>query len=141
MEIRGQTAIVTGGASGLGAATVRRLAALGARVAVLDINENLAAQIAEEVDGIAVPVDVASDLSVASALETVRSRLGVARVVVNAAGTGIGRKIASSKGPHPLESFRRVVDINLTGTFDVCRLAANEMLSLDPVTDDGERGV
>ena len=108
MEIRDQVAIVTGGASGLGAATARRLAGQGARVALLDINENLARQIADEVDGIAIPVDVASDTSVVAALAAVRSRLGVARIVVNAAGTGIGRKIASSKGPHPLESFRRV---------------------------------
>jgi NAD(P)-dependent dehydrogenase (short-subunit alcohol dehydrogenase family) len=141
MEINDHIAIVTGGASGLGAATVRMLAEKGARVAVLDINENLARQIADEVGGIAVPVDVANDISVAAALQTVRSRLGVARIVVNAAGTGIGRKITSSKGPHPLESFKRVVDINLTGTFDVCRLAATDMIGLTPVTADGERGV
>jgi NAD(P)-dependent dehydrogenase (short-subunit alcohol dehydrogenase family) len=141
MEINNHFAFVTGGGAGLGAATVRMVAEKGARVAVLYINENLARQIADEVGGIAVPVDVANDTSGAAALETVRSRLGIARIVVNAAGTGIGRKITSSKGPHPLESFKRVVDINLTGTFDVCRLAATDMIGLSPVTADGERGV
>lgn len=141
MEIKGQIAIVTGGASGLGADTVRALAARGARVAVLDLNEALAQTIAAEVGGLAVRVDVADADSVAQAIAAVTAQLGAARIVVNAAGIGIGRKITSSKGPHPLDSFLRVVNVNLTGTFDVCRLAATEMLPLAPVTADGERGV
>ncbi|MGK2913391.1 MAG: SDR family NAD(P)-dependent oxidoreductase [Porticoccaceae bacterium] len=141
MEITGQIAMVTGGASGLGAATVRALAAKGARVAVLDLNEALAKTVAAEVGGLAVKVDVADAASVEQAIAAVREGLGVARIVVNAAGIGIGRKITSSKGPHPLDSFLRVVNVNLTGTFDVCRLAATEMLTLEPVTADGERGV
>ncbi len=141
MEIKGQIAIVTGGASGLGADTVRALAVRGAHVAVLDLNEALAKTIAAEVGGLAVRVDVADADSVRQAIATVTSQLGAARIVVNAAGIGIGRKITSSKGPHPLDSFLRVVNVNLTGTFDVCRLAATEMLPLEPVTADGERGV
>ena len=141
MDIKDQIAIVTGGASGLGGATVRALAAKGAKVAVLDLNEDLAKEVAAEVGGIAVKVDIADPESVAAAMATVKEELGIARIVVNAAGIGIGRKITNKKGPHPLDSFLRVVNVNLTGTFDVCRLASTEMTSLEPVTDDGERGV
>ena len=109
MEIKDQIAIVTGGASGLGAGTVRALAAKGAKVAVLDLNEDLAKAIAEEVGGIAVKVDVADTESVSAALANVRDQLGVARIVMNVAGIGIGRKITSRKGPHPLDDFMRVI--------------------------------
>ncbi|RLA40268.1 MAG: 3-hydroxyacyl-CoA dehydrogenase [Gammaproteobacteria bacterium] len=141
MEIKDQIAIVTGGASGLGADTVRALAAKGAKVAVLDLNEDLAKTMADEVGGLAVKVDVANADSVAAAMTTVREKLGVARIVINAAGIGIGRKITNRKGPHPLDEFLRVVNVNLTGTFDVCRLASTDMTTLEPVTEDGERGV
>ena len=141
MEIKDQIAIVTGGASGLGAGTVRALAAKGAKVAVLDLNEELAKSIAEEVGGIAVKVDVADTDSVAAALATVREKLGIARIVMNVAGIGIGRKITSRRGPHPLEDFMRVVNVNLTGTFDMCRLASTDITTLEPLNEDGERGV
>lgn len=141
MEIKDQIAIVTGGASGLGAATVRALAAKGAKVAVLDLNEELAKTIADEVGGIAVKVDVADTDSVAAAMATVKDKLGIARIVMNVAGIGIGRKITSRKGPHPLDDFMRVVNVNLTGTFDVCRLASTDISTLEPLNDDGERGV
>jgi NAD(P)-dependent dehydrogenase (short-subunit alcohol dehydrogenase family) len=141
MEISKQIAIVTGGASGLGADTVRALAGKGATVAVLDMNESLAKSVADEVGGLAVKVNVADSDSVMAALAEVRDKLGVARIVVNAAGIGMGRKITSRKGPHPLEDFLRVINVNLTGTFDVCRLAATDMTTLEPVTVDGERGV
>lgn len=141
MEIKGQIAIVTGGASGLGADTVRLLASKGAKVAVLDLNEELAQSVAAEVGGIAVKADVADSDSVASAMATVKEKLGVARIVMNVAGIGIGRKITNRKGPHPLEDFMRVVNVNLTGTFDVCRLAATDISALEPLNDDGERGV
>lgn len=141
MEIKDQIAIVTGGASGLGAGTARALAAKGAKVAVLDLNEDLAKAIAEEVGGIAIKVDVADTVSVAAALASVQDQLGVARIVMNVAGIGIGRKITSRKGPHPLDDFMRVINVNLTGTFDVCRLAATDIATLDPVNEDGERGV
>lgn len=141
MEIKDQIAIVTGGASGLGAGTVRALAAKGAKVAVLDLNEELAKTVAEEVGGIAVKVDVADTDSVAAALATVREKLGIARIIMNVAGIGIGRKITSRKGPHPLDDFMRVINVNLTGTFDVCRLASTDITTLEPVNEDGERGV
>ncbi len=141
MDIKNQIAIVTGGASGLGAGTVRALAAKGAKVAVLDLNEELAKAVAEEVGGIAVKVDVADTDSVAAALATVRDQLGIARIVMNIAGIGIGRKITGRKGPHPLDDFMRVINVNLTGTFDVCRLAATDIATLEPLNEDGERGV
>lgn len=141
MDIKDQIAIVTGGASGLGADTVRALATKGAKVAVLDLNEMLAQAIADEVGGIAVKVDVSDTDSVAAAMAAVKDQLGVARIVINAAGIGIGRKITNRKGPHPLDSFLKVVNVNLTGTFDVCRLASTEMASLEPLNEDGERGV
>lgn len=141
MEIKDQIAIVTGGASGLGANTVRLLASKGAKVAVLDLNDELAQSVAAEVGGIAVKVDVASSDSVTAAIATVKEELGVARIVMNVAGIGIGRKITNRKGPHPLQDFMRVINVNLTGTFDVCRLAATDISALKPVNDDGERGV
>jgi len=141
MDINNQIAIVTGGASGLGADTVRALAAKGAKVAVLDLNLDLAKTIADEVGGLAVKVDVADGDSVEAALATVKAELGTARIVMNVAGIGIGRKITNKKGPHPLDSFLKVVNVNLTGTFDVCRLASTEMIGLDPLNEDGERGV
>lgn len=141
MDSKNQVAIVTGAASGLGAATARALAARGARVAVLDRNMALAKEVAAEINAVAVEVDVTDGDSVARAIAETLNLLGPPRILINAAGTAIGRKITSSKGPHPLDSFLRVVNTNLTGTFDMCRLVAAEMTSLDPVTKDGERGV
>lgn len=140
MEINGNTAYVTGGASGLGAATVRLLAQAGARVAILDLNEELAQAVAREVGGVAVRVDVAKEDSVAAAVAAARAALGPARILVNAAGIGIGRRIVNKDGPHPMADFRRVVDVNLTGTFDMCRLVAADMIKLDTVNGE-ERGV
>lgn len=141
MDIKNQVAIVTGGASGLGAATARLLAARGARVAVLDRNITLAREVATELNALAVEVDVTDADSVVKAIAQTLEIYGPPRILINAAGTAIGRKITSSKGPHPLDSFLRVVNTNLTGTFDMCRLVAAEMTALEPVTEDGERGV
>ena len=140
MDIAGQAAIVTGGASGLGAATARALAAAGAKVAVLDMNEKAAVAIAAEIGGLAAPCDVASAEEVKAALETAASVHGPARILVNCAGVGPAKRIVSRDGPMPLAEFERVIRVNLIGTFNCLRLAAAAMVALDPLAD-GERGV
>jgi NAD(P)-dependent dehydrogenase (short-subunit alcohol dehydrogenase family) len=141
MKIEGQSAIVTGGGSGLGAATARELRRRGARVAVLDINASAAAAVAEEIGGIGIACDITLADSVEAALATVREQLGPARLLLNVAGIGGAKRIVGKDGrPAPLEDFRRVVEINLIGTYNVIRLAAAQIAALDPL-EDGERGV
>jgi len=140
MDPKGQAAIVTGGASGLGAATARALAAAGAKVAVLDVNEKAAAAIAGEIGGAAAACDVASADEVKEALKTAASLHGPARILVNCAGIGPAKRIVGRDGPMPLTEFERVIRVNLIGTFNCLRLAAASMLALEPLADE-ERGV
>jgi NAD(P)-dependent dehydrogenase (short-subunit alcohol dehydrogenase family) len=140
MEIKGQAAIVTGGASGLGAATARSLAAAGAKVAVFDLNEKVANDVAKDIGGIAVACDVASADGAKAALAAAASVHGPARVLVNCAGIGPAKRIVGRDGPMPLEDFERVIRINLIGTFNMMRLVAADMQKLEPFAD-GERGV
>jgi len=140
MEIKGQAAIVTGGASGLGAATARSLAAAGAKVAVFDLNENGANDVAKDIGGIAMACDVASADGAKAALAAAASVHGPARVLVNCAGIGPAKRIVGRDGPMPLEDFERVIRINLIGTFNMMRLVAADMQKLEPFAD-GERGV
>ena len=140
MKINGLAAIVTGGASGLGAGTAEVLAAAGARVAVLDVNEGLAAETAAKVGGIAASCDVTDEADVIAALDKAARAHGPAQIVVNCAGIGPHNKTLRRTGPHPLDLFEKVVAINLTGTFNVSRLAAAAMAEMEP-TAGGERGV
>jgi NAD(P)-dependent dehydrogenase (short-subunit alcohol dehydrogenase family) len=140
MEIKGQTAIVTGGASGLGAATARALAAAGAKVAVFDLNEAGAAGVAKDIDGIAVACDVSNAAGASAAIETAKTVHGPARILVNCAGIGPAKRIVGRDGPMPLEDFERVIRINLIGTFNMMRLVAANMQAAEPLAD-GERGV
>jgi len=140
MDPKEQAAIVTGGASGLGAATARALAAAGAKVAVLDVNEKAAAAIAGEIGGVAAACDVASADEVKEALKTAASVHGPARILVNCAGIGPAKRIVGRDGPMPLAEFERVIRVNLIGTFNCLRLAAASMLALEPLADE-ERGV
>jgi len=140
MKINGQAAIVTGGASGLGAATARRLAALGAKVGILDRDAARAEAVAAEVGGIAASCDVSDSDGVAGALEHVRAQHGAARIVVNCAGIGTPRRMIGRDGPMPLAEFERVIRVNLIGTFNVTRLAAGAITALEPF-ENGERGV
>lgn len=139
-------AVVTGGASGLGAATVRALAARGARVAIFDLNENLGLALAEEVGGAFFKVDVTSDASVDEGFRGAREALGQERVLVNCAGTGNAIKTASRDRVtgeirhFPLNDFDRIVQINLLGTFRALAKSAAGQLALAPLAD-GERGV
>jgi NAD(P)-dependent dehydrogenase (short-subunit alcohol dehydrogenase family) len=140
MQIQNHAALVTGGGSGLGAATARALAASGAKVAVLDINEKAAAAIAAEIGGLAVPCNVADAASAEKAVAAARAAHGAARILINCAGIGPAARIVGREGPMPLDAFRQVIEINLIGSFNLMRLAAADMVGVEPLTD-GERGI
>jgi NAD(P)-dependent dehydrogenase (short-subunit alcohol dehydrogenase family) len=140
MNVNGQAAIVTGGGSGLGAATARALAKAGAKVAVLDVNLDGAKTVAAEIGGLAIACDVADAASTEAAVAQARDRHGVARVLVNCAGVGPAARIVGKDGPMKLADFARVININLIGTFNAMRVAAADMQTLPPLAD-GERGV
>jgi NAD(P)-dependent dehydrogenase (short-subunit alcohol dehydrogenase family) len=141
MNLSGRTAVVSGGGSGLGLATARALHAQGAKVALFDIANTVEAT-ATGVGGgvIGVIVDVVDEAAVAVGLDRVESELGSVSIAVNCAGTTIGEKTASSRGPHDLASFLRVINVNLIGTFNLARLAAARMRTREP-DQHGERGV
>ncbi|MGH8746915.1 MAG: SDR family NAD(P)-dependent oxidoreductase [Burkholderiales bacterium] len=140
MEIKGQAALVAGGASGLGAGTARRLAAAGAKVALLDLNAELGPGLAAEIGGMFVECDVASGQGAQDAVARARAAHGPARILVNCAGIGGSRRLVGKDGPMPLEHFARIVSVNLIGSFNMMRLAAADMIPL-PALADGERGV
>jgi NAD(P)-dependent dehydrogenase (short-subunit alcohol dehydrogenase family) len=140
MDIAGHAAIVTGGASGLGAATARMLAEAGARVALLEVNQKAAAEVAIDINGIAIACDVTDSASTEQALAKAAADHGVARIVINCAGVGPAKRIVGRDGPMPLAEFERVIAINLIGTFNAMRLAAAAMQPLTTL-QDGERGV
>ncbi len=143
MELEGKIAVVTGGASGLGAATARRFAAQGARIAIFDLNDELGADVAAELgDGASYhTVNVADEESVSAAIAEVMAAHGDIHICCNYAGIGTPGRTLGRNGPLPLEYFKRVLDINLVGTFNVTRLAVQEMAKHDPVIEDGCRGV
>jgi NAD(P)-dependent dehydrogenase (short-subunit alcohol dehydrogenase family) len=140
MDIPGIAAIVTGGASGLGAATAEALAGQGARVAVLDLNADGATALASRIGGIGIACDVADAASAAAAIATATAAHGAARVLVNCAGIATPGRIVGREGPLSLDTYERVIRVNLIGTFNMLRLAATAMSLLDPL-EDGERGV
>jgi NAD(P)-dependent dehydrogenase (short-subunit alcohol dehydrogenase family) len=140
MQPKGHAALVTGGGSGLGRATAAKLAAVGARVAILDINFDAALAAAEKIGGIAIACDVADADQTAAAIAQAREKQGPARILINCAGIAPARRVVGRDGPIPLDDFTRVVNVNLIGTFNAIRLAAHIMSTLDPL-DDGERGV
>jgi NAD(P)-dependent dehydrogenase (short-subunit alcohol dehydrogenase family) len=140
MTPKGYSALVTGGGSGLGAATAKKLASAGAKVAVLDVNMAAAEAVARETGGIAIACDVTDADATKAAIEQARARHGAARILINCAGVGPAKRIVGREGPMPLADFKRVIDVNLNGTFNALRLAAADMTALDPL-EDGERGV
>lgn len=140
MKIEGKAAIVTGGASGLGAATARCLAEAGAKVAVFDLNMDLARGVADETGGLAISCDVSSDDGAAAAIAEAREAHGPARILVNCAGIAEAKRVVGRNGPMPLAEHRRVIEVHLIGTFNMVRLAAAEMMALNP-EEGGERGV
>lgn len=140
MKLAQQPALVTGGASGLGAATARQLAQAGAKVAILDLNLALAQQVADEIGGLAIQCNVADAASAEAAVAQARAAHGMARVLVNCAGIGAAQRIVGREGAMPLDAFSKVIQVNLIGSFNLLRLAAADMTKLAPM-DDGERGV
>jgi len=140
MDVKGAAALVTGGGSGLGAATARALAVAGARVAIVDIHRENAAKLAAAIGGRAIVCDVSDAASAERAIAEAQAGQGAARILVNCAGIGTAARIVGRDGPMPLADFKRVIDVNLIGTFNIMRLAAAAMQALEP-NADGERGV
>ncbi len=141
MKIEGQAALVTGGASGLGEATARELARLGAKVAVFDVNIEQAERVAKDIGGVACRCDITDTASLQAALDKAATAHGPARILMNIAGIGTAKRIVAKDGSAaPLEEFARVVNINLVGTYNASRLFAAQCAKL-PLLDDGERGV
>ena len=140
MKIQGQAALVTGGGSGLGEATARELARLGAKVAVLDVNLDNAKRVAADIGGLAIQADVTSGDSMQAAIDQAAAAHGPARILMQIAGIGTAKRVIGKDGSAaPLEEFARVVNVNLIGTYNAARLFAAACAKLDPM-EDGERG-
>lgn len=141
-DLNGLAAVVTGGASGLGEATARILAERGAKVAILDLNQEAGEEIAAEIGGMFAETDVTSSVLVSQSLEQVVSRFGVPRICISCAGIATGAKTIDRDGnPHNPALFEKAIRVNLIGTFNVASQCAALMATGDPLTEDGERGV
>ncbi len=140
MNITGIPAIVTGGASGLGEAAARMLAAAGAKVSIFDVQQDKAQQVASEIKGLALTCDVTSSESVSAAFAQAREAHGHCGIALNCAGIGTPAKILGRDGPMSMDFFNKVIQVNLSGSFNIMRLAAEDMQHREP-NEDGERGV
>ncbi|MGC3936752.1 SDR family NAD(P)-dependent oxidoreductase [Roseobacter sp. EG26] len=140
MQLANTAAIVTGGASGLGEATARHFSALGAQVTLLDRDVERGTSVAAEIGGHFAETDVTDEASVKAAIELAQEKMGRITAAVNCAGIADAIKTVGRDGPHPLSAFQRTIDINLVGTFNVARLAADAMQQNTP-EPDGARGV
>ncbi|WP_291013594.1 SDR family NAD(P)-dependent oxidoreductase [Hydrogenophaga sp.] len=141
MKIQGHSALVTGGGSGLGEATARELARLGAKVAVLDLHLENAQRVADEIGGIACACDITNSESLQAAMDAAAAAHGPARILMHIAGIGSAKRVVGKDGhAAPLEDFARVINVNLIGTYNAARLFAAACAKLDPM-EDGERGV
>jgi NAD(P)-dependent dehydrogenase (short-subunit alcohol dehydrogenase family) len=142
MDLNGTSAVVSGGASGLGEATARMLAAAGATVVVADVNEDRGKQVADEIGGIFARTDVVDEASVQAAVDAAVATGSPLRVAVSCAGIGWAARTVGRDGtPHDLAAYRKVIDINLIGTFNVMRIGAAAMAKTEPADADGQRGV
>lgn len=142
MEVKGSVAVITGGASGLGEATVRNFVEGGGQVSILDVQEEKGQRLAAELgdDVIFCMTDVTDEQSVQNAIDKTMVAFGGIHIAVNCAGVGDAAKVLGKEGPMPMELFNKVVQINLVGTMMVTRLAAEKMVA-NPPNDDGEKGV
>ncbi len=141
MKITGQTAIITGGGSGMGAATAKLLAEKGAHVVLFDMNLEAAEKVAADTNGLACEVNVTDEQSIINALATAAEKFSTPSICVNCAGIAPAARVVGKSGPMPLEKFATVIQVNLIGTFNVMRLVAEQMLKSEPQGEDGERGV
>jgi len=141
MDVSGQAAIVTGGASGLGAATVQALAAAGAKVTALDTREEDVTAIGAETGGLGLVCDVSDTAAVEAAVGQASAAFGPCRILVNCAGIAPAKRVVGRGGPIAMEDFELVIRVNLLGTFNLMRLCAAGMAAADPINEDGERGV
>jgi len=141
MDVKGLAAVVTGGASGLGAATAQALASAGAKVAVLDLQQAAADKVAGEIGGIGVACDVGSAEAAEAAMAKAKAAQGPCRVLVNCAGIAPAKRVVGRDGAMPLSAFEQVIRVNLIGSFNLLRLAAAEMSAAEPLNADGERGL
>ncbi|TXS90197.1 SDR family NAD(P)-dependent oxidoreductase [Parahaliea maris] len=144
MDLAGKVAIVTGGASGLGRATVEAYVAKGAKVAIFDMNEANANEVIGNLGADNVGfwnVNVADESSVKEAVDGVVAKFGAVHICNNFAGIGSACKTLSKKGVHPMDDYMKVINVNLVGTFNVSRFAAEKMADNDPINSDGGRGV
>ncbi|MGE0254458.1 MAG: SDR family NAD(P)-dependent oxidoreductase [Alphaproteobacteria bacterium] len=140
MDVKGKAALITGGGSGIGAECMRHLARAGMKVAALDVNMDGARAVAAETGGIAVECNVTSSDSAEAAVKAARDKHGIAQVLINCAGVGTVGRIIGRNGPMPLADFERTIAINLTGSFNLMRLAVFDMYNVEP-GEDGERGM
>jgi NAD(P)-dependent dehydrogenase (short-subunit alcohol dehydrogenase family) len=139
MEISGKKAMIVGGASGMARATAERLHKLGAQIAILDLPTSKGAEVAESMGGTFHPCDVMDEHAVEEAVNNAADAMGALHIAVNTAGGGAAKRTVSKDAPHPLDDFRRIVELNLIGTFNLNRLQAWRMKDNEP--EDGERGV
>jgi NAD(P)-dependent dehydrogenase (short-subunit alcohol dehydrogenase family) len=139
VEILGKKAVIVGGASGMAKASAELLHQKGADIAILDLPRSAGAEVAKELEGSFHPVDIRNDADVETALGNAVDALGGLHIAVNTAGGGIVRRTLSKDGPHPMDEFRRTIELNLIGTFNLNRLEAHHMSTNEP--EDGERGV
>ncbi len=139
MQLENTPVFITGGGSGLGAATARAMAARGARVAVFDLNADAAQAVATETRGVALTGDVTSEEQVQAAIDKAEAAHGPARILVNCAGTGNAIKTVGKNGPYPLDAFARIININLIGSFNVLRLIAARLVDQPMIGE--ERGL
>lgn len=142
MNLQGKIALVTGGASGLGRTTAEHLARQGARVVVLDRSHDAAREVAQGIQGLAIPADVSDEASVRAAFDQVVTEWGQPpRIVVNCAGIGTASRILPRDGGLSVDTFRKTIQVNLIGTYIVMSVAALGLSQTDPDNEDGERGV
>jgi NAD(P)-dependent dehydrogenase (short-subunit alcohol dehydrogenase family) len=141
MEMNQCAAIITGGASGMGAATAEMLSRAGVKIAILDLNVESAQIIAQKVKGMAISCDVTQPDSVKEAIHKAEESHGAARICINCAGIVHGRRMVNQQGAMPLDEFRKVIEINLIGTFNVMSQSAERMIPLSPIGDTHERGI
>lgn len=140
MDINAQTAIVTGGGSGLGAATARHLSSLGAKVGILDFDAERGAAVASEISGHFCKVDVGDAEQVGAAVDEIAEKLGAPRIAINCAGIGLAARVVGREGKLSIDVFERTIRVNLIGTYNVMSHAASHMTGLEPL-EHGERGV